>query len=91
MSHGLDMDSKDRRTSSASMNSNEEAIHCDWSDCPETFGTPDKLYDHLCNDHVGRKSTGNLNLVCQWKGCNVSCVKRDHITSHLRGTYTNDV
>ncbi|KZO95963.1 hypothetical protein CALVIDRAFT_455728, partial [Calocera viscosa TUFC12733] len=42
------------------------------------------LYIHLCNDHIGRKSTGNLCLTCKWKDCGVSCAKRDHITSHLR-------
>ncbi|PWN37106.1 uncharacterized protein FA14DRAFT_106099, partial [Meira miltonrushii] len=39
---------------------------------------------HLCNDHVGRKSTNNLCLSCKWEGCDVTCAKRDHITSHLR-------
>ncbi|KDN53320.1 hypothetical protein K437DRAFT_217718, partial [Tilletiaria anomala UBC 951] len=39
---------------------------------------------HLCNDHVGRKSTNNLCLTCKWEACDVSCAKRDHITSHLR-------
>ncbi|KIP11794.1 hypothetical protein PHLGIDRAFT_44970, partial [Phlebiopsis gigantea 11061_1 CR5-6] len=39
---------------------------------------------HLCNDHVGRKSTGNLCLTCRWRDCNTTCAKRDHITSHLR-------
>jgi hypothetical protein len=44
------------------------------------------LYTHLCNDHIGRKSTNNLCLTCKWNGCGTSCAKRDHITSHLRGT-----
>lgn len=76
---------KDRRISNASTGSNEESIECKWADCIESFSSPDKLYDHLCNSHVGRKSTGNLNLTCGWEGCGVKCVKRDHITSHLRG------
>ncbi|EIN14023.1 hypothetical protein PUNSTDRAFT_16975, partial [Punctularia strigosozonata HHB-11173 SS5] len=39
---------------------------------------------HLCNDHIGRKSTNNLCLTCKWKDCSTTCAKRDHITSHLR-------
>ncbi|KAK9897487.1 hypothetical protein P389DRAFT_135706, partial [Cystobasidium minutum MCA 4210] len=38
----------------------------------------------LCDSHVGRKSSGNLSLTCFWKGCNTTCSKRDHITSHMR-------
>ncbi len=33
---------------------------------------------------MGRKSTNNLNLVCQWNQCRTTTVKRDHITSHIR-------
>jgi hypothetical protein len=33
---------------------------------------------------VGRKSTNNLNLTCQWNQCRTTTVKRDHITSHIR-------
>lgn len=40
--------------------------------------------DHLCEKHVGRKSTNNLNLTCQWNSCRTTTVKRDHITSHIR-------
>lgn len=64
----------------------DDQIECKWADCDHISGSADDLYDHLCNNHVGRKSTGNLNLTCGWQGCGVKCVKRDHITSHLRGT-----
>jgi hypothetical protein len=47
--------------------------------------SPEDLYEHLCQDHIGRKSTNNLCLTCHWEGCGVVCAKRDHITSHLRG------
>jgi hypothetical protein len=40
--------------------------------------------DHICERHVGRKSTNNLNLTCQWGTCRTTTVKRDHITSHIR-------
>lgn len=58
---------------------------CQWIDCDKVLGDPESLYNHLCNDHIGRKSTGNLCLTCKWKDCGTTCAKRDHITSHLRG------
>ncbi|KAJ8488137.1 hypothetical protein ONZ51_g3731 [Trametes cubensis] len=57
---------------------------CQWSGCDKVLPDPETLYNHLCNDHIGRKSTGNLCLTCKWKDCGTSCAKRDHITSHLR-------
>ncbi|PWN53642.1 hypothetical protein IE53DRAFT_338446 [Violaceomyces palustris] len=59
-------------------------IICRWDNCGKTFYDPEVVYKHLCDDHVGRKSTNNLCLTCKWEGCDVSCAKRDHITSHLR-------
>lgn len=38
----------------------------------------------MCERHVGRKSTNNLNLTCGWANCRTTTVKRDHITSHIR-------
>ncbi|KAI5962169.1 RIM101 [Candida pseudojiufengensis] len=57
---------------------------CLWGDCNIIFDTPEILYDHLCDDHVGRKSSNNLSLTCYWEKCGTTTVKRDHITSHLR-------
>ena len=59
---------------------------CQWVGCDKLMPDPETLYNHLCNDHIGRKSTGNLCLTCHWKDCGTTCAKRDHITSHLRGT-----
>ncbi|KAJ1019169.1 hypothetical protein NDA18_006315 [Ustilago nuda] len=59
-------------------------ITCRWDDCGKVFYDPEVVYKHLCDDHVGRKSTNNLCLTCKWEGCDVSCAKRDHITSHIR-------
>lgn len=42
------------------------------------------IQDHICEKHVGRKSTNNLNLTCGWNSCRTTTVKRDHITSHIR-------
>jgi hypothetical protein len=58
---------------------------CQWDGCGDAYSDAEELYRHLCDDHVGRKSTNNLCLTCKWTGCDVSCAKRDHITSHLRG------
>ncbi|KAJ7361507.1 hypothetical protein DFH08DRAFT_952061 [Mycena albidolilacea] len=57
---------------------------CLWVDCTQSFPDPETLYNHLCNEHIGRKSTNNLCLTCRWKDCGTTCAKRDHITSHLR-------
>lgn len=59
-------------------------FYCKWEGCTTVFGTPEALYDHLCDLHVGRKSSKNLNLTCLWENCGTTTVKRDHITSHLR-------
>lgn len=48
------------------------------------LGTLTLHQDHVCERHVGRKSTNNLNLTCQWGACRTTTVKRDHITSHIR-------
>ncbi|KAG2159632.1 uncharacterized protein EDB93DRAFT_1073496 [Suillus bovinus] len=66
------------------VSSNSESYNCQWIDCSASFTDPEILYNHLCNDHIGRKSTNNLCLTCKWKDCGTSCAKRDHITSHLR-------
>lgn len=74
--------------SSASSNQGDDApklVLCRWQGCSKTYEDPEDLYVHLCNDHVGRKSTNNLCLTCRWEDCDVTCAKRDHITSHLRG------
>ncbi|KAF8560175.1 hypothetical protein OG21DRAFT_1594118 [Imleria badia] len=61
-----------------------DSFLCEWLTCDAAFDDPELLYNHLCNDHIGRKSTNNLCLTCRWKDCGTSCAKRDHITSHLR-------
>lgn len=61
-----------------------DLLKCKWLSCTSTFETAELLYTHLCEAHVGRKSTNNLSLSCRWDGCRVITVKRDHITSHIR-------
>ncbi|KAI0684747.1 hypothetical protein BC835DRAFT_1292265 [Cytidiella melzeri] len=64
--------------------SDRQSHPCQWLDCDKSMSDAETLYNHLCNDHIGRKSTGNLCLTCKWKDCGTTCAKRDHITSHLR-------
>jgi hypothetical protein len=85
--HGGHSDHTQYNGNSSNGNSGEDTIECKWKDCNHVASSPDELYDHLCNQHVGRKSTNNLCLTCGWEGCGVKCVKRDHITSHLRGEW----
>lgn len=61
-----------------------ENLQCQWQGCGERCPTPEALYEHVCERHVGRKSTNNLNLTCAWGQCRTTTVKRDHITSHIR-------
>ncbi|KAF9477510.1 hypothetical protein BDN70DRAFT_994884 [Pholiota conissans] len=70
--------------SAAPATSTDSQHQCHWQECTQAFADPETLYNHLCNDHIGRKSTNNLCLTCKWKDCGTSCAKRDHITSHLR-------
>lgn len=60
------------------------AFRCEWADCQLYFNNPEELYTHLSDDHVGRKSTNNLCLTCQWNNCGIVSAKRDHLASHLR-------
>ncbi|PWN19541.1 hypothetical protein BCV69DRAFT_284170 [Microstroma glucosiphilum] len=85
-SHGSISMSSDARTddSNAGDDDSFSLVVCQWNDCGQTYEDPEILYQHLCNDHVGRKSTNNLCLTCHWIGCDAVCAKRDHITSHLR-------
>lgn len=71
-------------TSSASPQPASETLKCKWLNCTSTFDKAESLYNHLCEVHVGRKSTNNLSLTCRWENCRVITVKRDHITSHIR-------
>ncbi|KAI8368393.1 hypothetical protein EDC96DRAFT_607358 [Choanephora cucurbitarum] len=57
---------------------------CHWGSCQQSFETVEELYEHLSDEHVGRKATNNLCLQCQWDNCGVVAAKRDHLASHLR-------
>ncbi|KAF4772578.1 transcriptional regulator family: C2H2 zinc finger [Penicillium roqueforti] len=68
---------------SSSINGAGEQLPCQWAGCTERSPTAEDLHMHVCDRHVGRKSTNNLNLTCQWGTCNTTTVKRNHITSHI--------
>ncbi|KAF9324200.1 hypothetical protein BG006_000772 [Podila minutissima] len=58
---------------------------CQWDSCFKNFDDAEALYEHLRDEHVGRKAQHNLCLTCKWGKCTVGTFgKRDHITSHLR-------
>ncbi|KAI1089660.1 hypothetical protein F5B19DRAFT_466273 [Rostrohypoxylon terebratum] len=71
-------------TSQSSAAASDDSLQCRWTGCSEKFNSAETLYEHICEKHVGRKSTNNLNLTCQWNQCKTTTVKRDHITSHIR-------
>ncbi|KAF2020586.1 hypothetical protein BU24DRAFT_438112 [Aaosphaeria arxii CBS 175.79] len=71
-------------TPAASSIAGGDQLVCQWQNCGERCPSAEQLYDHVCERHVGRKSTNNLNLTCQWGNCRTTTVKRDHITSHIR-------
>ncbi|KAK5989999.1 putative pH-response transcription factor pacC [Cladobotryum mycophilum] len=71
-------------SSSSGGPSEPPSLTCRWNQCGQKFGAPESLYEHICERHVGRKSTNNLSLTCQWNSCRTTTVKRDHITSHIR-------
>ncbi|GAA5823568.1 hypothetical protein JCM11251_000683 [Rhodosporidiobolus azoricus] len=62
---------------------NEENI-CHWNACGTQFETAESLFNHVCSNHIGRKSAGTLSLECKWTGCHAKASKRDHLTSHCR-------
>ncbi|KAL9069074.1 MAG: hypothetical protein Q9157_006288, partial [Trypethelium eluteriae] len=68
----------------ASTSNAVDSLTCQWNGCGERCANPEQLYDHVCERHIGRKSTNNLCLTCQWGTCRTTTVKRDHITSHIR-------
>ncbi|EMT64090.1 hypothetical protein FOC4_g10010576 [Fusarium odoratissimum] len=72
------------QSSTAPSTSSDDNLICRWNACNQKFPAPEALYEHICERHVGRKSTNNLNLTCQWNSCRTTTVKRDHITSHIR-------
>ncbi|KAK6098800.1 hypothetical protein MT418_000286 [Batrachochytrium dendrobatidis] len=74
-------------TATTAPDSAEPKLACLWvfpSRCVYSFASSDLLYRHICDDHIGRKTTGNLCLDCHWDRCTVFRSKRDHLTSHIR-------
>ncbi|KAI8980001.1 hypothetical protein BDB01DRAFT_252021 [Pilobolus umbonatus] len=63
---------------------NRSRFPCRWSTCVSDFDNVEDLFNHLSDEHVGRKATNNLCLQCHWNNCGVITAKRDHLASHLR-------
>ncbi|KAL2051250.1 hypothetical protein ABVK25_008499 [Lepraria finkii] len=86
--HNPDQPSLQQQTPGAPVpslqSSADSQFQCQWVGCGERAANAEQLYDHVCECHIGRKSTNNLNLTCAWGNCRVTVVKRDHITSHIR-------
>ncbi|PVU96185.1 hypothetical protein BB561_001356 [Smittium simulii] len=60
-------------------------LKCKWENCTHaSFADVNTLYSHITNEHIGRKTKGNLCLTCKWENCGATTTKRDHITSHIR-------
>ncbi|KAI8074883.1 hypothetical protein BC940DRAFT_286869 [Gongronella butleri] len=57
---------------------------CRWTGCQNMYETVEGLFEHLCDDHVGRRATNNLCLTCYWNDCGATAAKRDHLTSHVK-------
>lgn len=62
----------------------ETTFQCKWGACTKIYNNVEDLFVHLTNEHIGRKSTNNLCLTCQWNNCGTAAAKRDHLASHLR-------
>lgn len=63
----------------------DREIHqCQWFNCGRFFESASDLFQHMSNQHVGRKTTETLCLTCGWNGCGRRFDKRDHIISHVR-------
>ncbi|KAM6510857.1 hypothetical protein FSOLCH5_011302 [Fusarium solani] len=71
------------RISKTPSTTSDDNLTCRWNACNQKSITPELLYEHICERHVGRKSNNNLNLTCQWNSCRTTTVKRDHMISHI--------
>eukprot|EP00158_Paraphelidium_tribonemae_P004766 Partr_v1_DN26957_c2_g1_i1_m7336 len=87
---------------SASEHQNEQLM-CHWATgpnmeaCGRIFTNGVSLFNHVNDEHIGRRQTHNLSLVCNWlkvdapdgkevmvHQCGYTGDKRDHIVSHVR-------
>ena len=66
------------------------SIPCLWAGCSEFVSSSvlrdanNAMQEHICEEHIGRWSQGNLDLACRWGACGRVFTKRDHITSHVK-------
>ncbi|CZR67764.1 uncharacterized protein PAC_17663 [Phialocephala subalpina] len=71
-------------TATTATTATTDDLICKWGSCLEGCTSAKALYEHICEQHIGPKSTNNLKLTCGWGSCRMNTVKRDHIISHIR-------
>lgn len=57
---------------------------CHWKGCKQLYDNVEALFEHLSDDHVGRRSTNNLCLTCYWNDCGATAAKRGHLANHVK-------
>jgi hypothetical protein len=38
-------------------------LECKWAGCSDMLDSPETLYQHLCDKHIGRKSQNNVSAL----------------------------
>ncbi|KAG9241080.1 hypothetical protein BJ878DRAFT_522532 [Calycina marina] len=62
---------------------NTANCRCRWGTCYEQCSNGEALFKHLCEQHIGRTATNNLDPICKWLQCKIRTRKREHMTSHI--------
>ena len=42
---------------------------CQWKGCYQKYNSTKDLFEHVKEQHVGRKRNGHVNLQCFWSDC----------------------
>ena len=76
----LDIDyseSNSPQQSSATLGLNPNNI-CQWKGCYQKYNSTKDLFEHVKEQHVGRKRNGHVNLQCFWSDCKAEFPKVVH-------------
>ncbi|KIW70349.1 hypothetical protein, variant [Phialophora macrospora] len=61
------------------------AFTCKWQACGTSFDSAVTLYEHLCEDHVGRRAQGTFQPFCLWQRCRFRTKhRRDRLIRHMK-------
>lgn len=64
--------------------SGNNPVPCLWLNCNRVFDHAKVLYQHICEDHVGKKRPVDYEYHCMWSSCrHPMTLKRDHLISHI--------